>query len=211
MPTISVTNALNTDVLIPIQASFTDLLVAPAQQITNFLVNDTDVPLLTVVLDEVVARYGTSFSYVVGSDGIESLVEGPGITVNTTSPANPIISIAGMDVPYTCDPSVQVNDVVGHLGSAVLMPALAVQPFEGQVIGIVISKQSSTACVVRILGPVGGFTGLTPGIQYYLSALTAGAITSTLYSTPGQIVYRVGFAKDSITLLWILDQDPIEL
>ena len=42
-------------------------------------------------------------------------------------------------------------------------------------------------------------TGLTPGVQY-LSAATAGAVTSTPPSTAGQIVQRVGVATSATSL-----------
>lgn len=46
----------------------------------------------------------------------------------------------------------------------------------------------------------GETNGLTPGAIYYLSATTAGAITSTAPSTAGQYVVQVGMALSATTL-----------
>lgn len=46
----------------------------------------------------------------------------------------------------------------------------------------------------------GGSTGLTPGAIYYLSATTAGAITSSAPSTAGQYVVQVGIALSTTAL-----------
>lgn len=50
---------------------------------------------------------------------------------------------------------------------------------------------------VLTAGIVSGFTGLTPGVVYYLSSTTAGAISST--STPGRTIL-VGLAKSATEL-----------
>ena len=52
------------------------------------------------------------------------------------------------------------------------------------------------------------FTNLTPGAAYYLSPTVPGGITSTPPSSPGQIVQKVGFAKDATTLVFNL-RDPL--
>jgi hypothetical protein len=52
-----------------------------------------------------------------------------------------------------------------------------------------------------VTGQVGG---LTPNSTYYLSAATAGALTTTAPSTAGQFVYRVGKAISTTQM----DIDP---
>lgn len=49
-------------------------------------------------------------------------------------------------------------------------------------------------------GVLAGLTGLTAGSVYYLSAATAGAITTTAPSTTGQYVTRVGTALSTTEL-----------
>jgi hypothetical protein len=48
-------------------------------------------------------------------------------------------------------------------------------------------------------GVLSGFSGLTPGSRYYLSA-TAGAITTTIPVGSGNSVIQAGFAKNATTL-----------
>lgn len=45
-----------------------------------------------------------------------------------------------------------------------------------------------------------GLTGLTSGGTYYLSAATAGAVTTTAPIASGEIVQRIGFASNATTL-----------
>lgn len=59
-------------------------------------------------------------------------------------------------------------------------------------------------------GLLAGMSGLTAGAVYYLSAATAGLITSTAPSTLGQYVVRVGIAVSTTELLIGLER-PILL
>jgi len=56
----------------------------------------------------------------------------------------------------------------------------------------------------------GGSGGLSPGVPYYVSAATAGLITSTAPSSAGQYVVRIGLAS-SATSLDISVEPPIKL
>jgi hypothetical protein len=49
-------------------------------------------------------------------------------------------------------------------------------------------------------GVLSGFTGLTPGSRYYLSASTAGAITNTIPTGPGRTIVQAGYAKSATAL-----------
>lgn len=60
---------------------------------------------------------------------------------------------------------------------------------------------TGTTGVYQTSGTLAGLTGLTAGAPYYLSAATAGAITSTAPSTLGQYVQRVGLATSTTELL----------
>lgn len=59
-------------------------------------------------------------------------------------------------------------------------------------------------------GVIAGLAGLTPGATYYLSAVTAGAMTVTAPSAVGQFVLRLGKAL-SITEFEIRIERPIKL
>ena len=63
---------------------------------------------------------------------------------------------------------------------------------------------------VQLDGILSGLSGLTPGATYYLSATTAGSLTSTAPSAVGQTVVRIGKAL-SATELDINIQRPILL
>jgi hypothetical protein len=58
-------------------------------------------------------------------------------------------------------------------------------------------------CTVVTLGPVGGFSGLTPGAIYYVDSNTAGEITAT--APTGALVWAksIGYAE-SATVLFVL-------
>jgi hypothetical protein len=65
---------------------------------------------------------------------------------------------------------------------------------------------------VKLTGIMSGFTGLTPGADYYLDPSTAGGITSTSPTllSGAQALTRVGFALTSTTL-YIATVSPIQL
>ncbi len=56
---------------------------------------------------------------------------------------------------------------------------------------------ADATCSVAISGPVGGFSGLTPGAKYYLSN-TAGAISTT----PGSTSVFIGWALNATTIIF---------
>ena len=77
-------------------------------------------------------------------------------------------------------------------------------------IGIVLSKSSSTQCVVQLEGENSSFSGLTIGVVYYLG-LTDGIMTTVAPTSNGNIVQKLGFAKNSTTLVIEIDEDFIQL
>lgn len=50
---------------------------------------------------------------------------------------------------------------------------------------------------VQLSGLITGLSGLTQGSEYWLSPTTAGAITTTVPSTAGQVVVKLGIALTS--------------
>ena len=77
-------------------------------------------------------------------------------------------------------------------------------------IGVVKSLLSPTSAEVCYAGEVAGFVGLVPGSTYYLDPATAGAITTVAPTAAGQIVQKIGTAKDATTLV-VFPSRPIQL
>lgn len=118
------------------------------------------------------------------------------------------ISIDGYGI-YTCASSIAVGNVV-YL-SAVSTVALANATDATKLaIGIVLSKNSSTQCVVQYEGENSSLSGLTVGAIYYLG-LTDGTMTTVAPTTIGNIVQKLGFAKNSTTLVIEIDEDFVQL
>ncbi len=61
-----------------------------------------------------------------------------------------------------------------------------------------------------VAGVLSGLTGLVAGTEYYLSAATAGLLTATAPTTPGQYVVKIGRAI-STTELMVNIERPILL
>lgn len=120
----------------------------------------------------------------------------------------------GEDFAATCLVAHTVGQIVyltGAAGPAVDL-ALAVHPsVTFPAIGFIAVKSTPTTCVVKTDGELSGFAGLTPGVVYYLDPTTPGAITNVAPVAAGQVVQKVGQAKDATTLLINLDDDFTEL
>ena len=112
---------------------------------------------------------------------------------------------------YTCPVGVAVRDVVYLSAADNCDLADADDSLKQPVIGIVNNKIDPTTCDVQYNGEIGGFVGLTAGVTYFLST-TPGQITVTPPSgPPGAIVQRVGFAKNTTTLVILVDRDIVIL
>jgi hypothetical protein len=107
---------------------------------------------------------------------------------------------------YACDPSVfdtalVVVDAADHVMlTDGLLPAR----------GFVTSKPTPTTAIVQYGGEVDGFSDLVPGATYYMSP-TPGHISSEPPSLPGNLVQRIGFAKNTTTIVIRMDGDAILL
>lgn len=73
------------------------------------------------------------------------------------------------------------------------------------------SYTSGQTATVYFDGTNDDLSGLTPGLDYYLSGTTAGAVTSTAPSTSGHVVQRVGFALSATELSFEASTQPITL
>ena len=110
---------------------------------------------------------------------------------------------------YTCLSSVAVGNVVYLSGSNTVGLANATDSTK-LAIGIVLSKGSSTQCVVQLEGENSSFSGLTVGAVYYLG-LTDGTMTTIAPTIGGNIVQKLGFAKNSTTLVIEIDENFVQL
>lgn len=111
---------------------------------------------------------------------------------------------------YTCPVGLAVNDIV-YLSSADNCDAAdADDALKQPVIGFVKDKPTATSATVKYGFELGGFVGLTAGSTYFLST-APGQITLTPPSVAGAIVQRIGFAKNSTTLVIMVDRDFVIL
>ena len=91
-----------------------------------------------------------------------------------------------------CHPTVFVNAAV-RMSTGTAFNALADSLANSNVIGFVIAKISSEVCNVRISGLTEAvFSGLDDTKEYFLSDTVAGEITTTIPTTSGHVVYRLG-------------------
>lgn len=116
----------------------------------------------------------------------------------------------GSSAIYTVDTGVAVLEAVYASAANTADEADATTTATAPCIGFVSSKPTATSAVVQREGELGGFAGLTAGATYYL-ATTAGTITTTAPTTGGQVVQRVGYAKNTTTLVIELDRDMVVL
>ena len=103
----------------------------------------------------------------------------------------------------TCEAAVQVGDAV-RIEGGIVKQALADAIAHSNVLGLVESKETLTICSVRVSGVTAdNYTGLDESLDYYLSATTPGALTTTAPSSPGQILLRLGQPYDAQRLVFV--------
>jgi len=111
---------------------------------------------------------------------------------------------------YTSTAGTAVRDIAYLSAADVAEPADADDVAKQPVIGFVKDKPTATTATVQYTSELAGFTGLIAGSTYFLST-TPGQITLVPPSAPGAIVQRVGFAKNSTTLVIMIDRDFVIL
>jgi hypothetical protein len=103
---------------------------------------------------------------------------------------------------YIAEVAVAARDVVYVSSADNVSPAQANS--ETHVAGLVgfAKAAAAPAATVEVVsaGIISGFSGLTAGTRYYLSAATAGAITDTLPTGVGNVITLVGVAKSATEL-----------
>ena len=103
---------------------------------------------------------------------------------------------------YIAEVAVDARDVVYVSSADSVSPAQA--NTEAHVAGLVGFAKADAAAAANVevisSGVLAGFSGLTPGARYYLSAATAGEITATIPTGTGNIITLVGVAKSATEL-----------
>jgi hypothetical protein len=121
------------------------------------------------------------------------------------------VGITGLSEPYLCPSGVQVGDAVYLSGADSVDQAQADVATDRPVIGVVRIKPDSTHAIVQYYGECPLFGGLLAGKTYYLSATTPGGITDVAPSSDGNIVQKIGFARNATTLVVFIDSNFVQL
>lgn len=101
---------------------------------------------------------------------------------------------------YVADEDLLIRDAVYISAADNVSKASAAAAGTAQMIGFAKAAALDTVAVdVVSSGVLGGFTGLTAGARYYLSA-TAGLITATIPTATGNTVVQAGYAKSTTAL-----------
>ena len=101
----------------------------------------------------------------------------------------------------TCDSTVAVGNFV-RLNGSTIVNALANNFTNSKVIGVCVSKSSSTVCNVQVTGFTDDiFGGLSTNTLYFLSDSTPGGITTTPPTTSGSVVQQIGKPKSATSMV----------
>lgn len=123
----------------------------------------------------------------------------------------PVAEVGYISVTNNDAASTAIGDVMYIFGSDSLKKAKADAASTSDAFAIAVAVITTAAAgYFQTDGVLAGLSGLTPGATYYLSAATAGLLTTTAPSTVGQSVVRIGKAL-SATELDIKIQRPILL
>lgn len=115
-------------------------------------------------------------------------------------------------VDVDCESSVYVGAAVIMQASGIAKNGIATSLAESNIIGVVESKGSISKCNIRLIGQTGDiFTGLDVTKEYYLSASTPGAITTTIPTTSGHVVLRIGQPFSATSFVVIKGQRTVRL
>lgn len=113
-----------------------------------------------------------------------------------------VASAESVENVYTAEVNVAARDVVYVSSADNVSPASAAVLAQAQgAIGLASAAASAAASVsVKSEGIQSGFSGLTAGGAYFLSASTAGAIVASAPAGSGNVVLKVGVAKSASAL-----------
>lgn len=100
-----------------------------------------------------------------------------------------------------CEALALVSHAV-RMSGGIAIRSIANNATNGNVIGVIESKPTTTTANIRILGLSSSiFTGLTENADYYLSDTVAGELTLTAPTASGSVVIRVGQAFSATELI----------
>jgi hypothetical protein len=120
---------------------------------------------------------------------------------------NTVASAENLDNLWIAEVAVAARDLVYISSADNVSPASASTVATSYGIGFAITAAAPAANVeVRSDGILPGFSGLTPGARYYLSAVTPGAITSSIPTGTGQTILMAGYARSASALQIQLQQ-----
>ena len=118
--------------------------------------------------------------------------------------------LTAYSAPFVCLASVGVLDAVYHDGSDHVARASAASTATAPAVGLVARKLSPTSCILVYKGEMPGFVGLVPASMYYLD-VAAGQIATSPTGTVGTVLQRIGWARNSTTLVVEIDLDYQQL
>lgn len=105
------------------------------------------------------------------------------------------------------DPSVNVGDAVRKNGSGTIIQAIANNETNGNMLGFVTFKGSSTSATIQTAGIMTVLSGLTENAEYWLSDSVAGAIQLTPPTANGSVQVSAGQALSSTQ--FVIRRSPI--
>jgi hypothetical protein len=136
------------------------------------------------VVTEGMIRYNTDLSSFEGrSGGVWSSIGGGGTTDRITQVGH----------------GFNVGDIL-YLNGSTYTKAIATSAAAAEVVGVVSRNIDTDTFEITLSGEVTGLTGLTAGEVYFLSASTAGLLTTTEPTVVGQVSVPVGVASSTTSL-----------
>jgi hypothetical protein len=109
-----------------------------------------------------------------------------------------VSSAESIDNAFIADGAIAIRDIVYISAADKVKKAKGDAVATSEAIGFATNAAADLGAVsVRNQGVVTGFSSLTPGAKYYVSAATAGLITSTIPNGAGHIIMQVGYAKNT--------------
>jgi hypothetical protein len=105
-----------------------------------------------------------------------------------------------------------VNDIVYLSAADAIDKADATTIATMPAIGFVASKPTPITATLRYYGELTGFVGLTPGQTYFVDILPGQIVVEAgAPSAPGNVVQKIGFARNSTTMVVQIDRDFVSL
>lgn len=143
---------------------------------------------------------GVNWPQADGSSGQYLQTDGAGQLSWVTPPDDTEAEVVAND--YFADEALAASDAVYISAADNVSKALADSAAAtSRLIGFAQAAAADTDPVKVVSeGVLGGFSGLTAGSRYYLSAATAGAITDTIPSGSGNTIVMAGYAKSATEL-----------